>query len=207
MNGLQFADNRFTSSPGTLRVAVRLLSGLAGLVAILDLAGWCFHFPALVGIFQQTVTMKPNTAISILFLAVVMWLMESEKHFAFLKGLLLWSVLVLAILTLLEYQTGHDFHIDQLLGHVSPDKAGDPVGRMAIGTALDASLSASALLLLDVAPAFGILLASCAGFARHVGPHWNALRCRAFAWCTFASLDVGANRGRLFRSSDCVFPA
>ncbi|HEY0786700.1 MAG TPA: PAS domain-containing protein, partial [Acidobacteriaceae bacterium] len=71
-------------------------------------------------------------------------------------------VVALTAATLLEYATARDLGLDQLIAHVPPEAAGDPVGRMSQGTAACGLLSALALLCVETSP-FGTLFASLAG--------------------------------------------
>lgn len=144
------------------REAIFLLCGVAALVAVLDLLGWWTHHPALVGVFHGAVTMKPNTAVMILLLAGATLAQRAKGRGRLLGKLFCIAVVAITAATLLEYLTGHNFGIDQLLAKVPPEAAGDPTGRMSRGTAIDGLLLAFGLLSLETAP-FGIVAAALGG--------------------------------------------
>jgi PAS domain S-box-containing protein len=146
------------------RRAVLWLAGLTIALALLDLLGWFTHRSALVGVFYGAATMKPNTALCLLLLAACVLCKRSTKPLAAVLGnALAGAAVVLAAATLLEYWTGRSFGIDMMLARVPPELAGDPVGRMAQGTALEAVFSGAALLLLDLAPLWASWICAAAG--------------------------------------------
>ena len=158
---VRFAPQPTAHDAWDFRLGIWLLCGAAAFVALLDLLGWCFHIPSLVGAFHGAVTMKPNTALIVLLLSLATIAKQADGRFSKLGSLLSVCVLVITVATLLEYATGYSFGIDQMLAHVPSEAAGDPVGRMSQGTALTGMLSAAALLALD-APPFGTILSALA---------------------------------------------
>ena len=148
--------------PWSFPLTIRLLCAVAGLLSLLSLLGWFFHRPLLVSLLYGSVTMKPNTAVLILLLTASTLLRQAGGSFTKAANFLNLCALALAAASLLEYVSGRDFGIDQLLAHVPMEAAGDPPGRMSRGTAIDGLLSALALLSLD-APPFGTLFAALGG--------------------------------------------
>ena len=113
------------------------------------------------GFFPEAATMKPNTAVCLALLASAtlarLWQWNA------LARLLAAAALVIAGVSLVEYIIGRSLGIDQLIATVPLEKAGDPLGRMSRGTAVDGILSGLALLLLDDVPVLATLLCSVAG--------------------------------------------
>ena len=139
-----------------------VLCGAAILMAILDLAGWCFHIPALIGVFPNSVTMKPNTAASVGLVALGTLGRLQDRRFALSARLVCWIALALGLATLVEYWRGRDLGIDQWILRVPSDGSG-AAGRMSMGTALDVVFSSAALLTLSASPVAGRILSAGAG--------------------------------------------
>ncbi len=151
-------------------------------LSVLDLVGWWAHIPLLTSVFPGYATMKPNTALCLGLLALA-FLLEARR------GRPAWSQvaaagaaglsLLVSGLSSLEYLTGRNFSIDQLIARVQADRFYDPAGRMSHGTAFCLVLTAAAFLLRDrwykaaVALTLAALVASVSGlvgFAFQVGP-------------------------------------
>ena len=150
-------------SPARFRPVLIVLCGLVALVAVLDLIGWRLQRPGLVGALSNAATMKPNTALCVLLLAAAVVCRQAGRRAAWVGGLLAGCALALSLATLLEYWSGHNFGIDQLLARVPFEPAGDPAGRMSQGTAIDGVLSAVALIVIDLLPVLGSILSGIAG--------------------------------------------
>ena len=120
--------------------------------ATLNLLGWWFHESRLVGFFPEAATMKPNTALCVLLLSFAMLFLGRRSHGGALGATLAYCTVAVTAVTLSEYALGRDFGIDQMLAKVPADLAGDPFGRMSVGTAVDGLLLGLALLLIDAAP-------------------------------------------------------
>ncbi|TLS75663.1 PAS domain S-box protein [Mariprofundus erugo] len=117
---------------------------------LLVMTGWSIHDPALIQINPSFVPMQFNTALSFLLvgiagIALIRQQFIAARAVAVLAG-------VIALLTLLEYGTGADFHIDQLLmQHYITTQTPYP-GRMAANTAASFILAVTSLLLLTAPP-------------------------------------------------------
>ena len=154
-----------TSKPGfsRLRWVVVGLCSVVILISVFNLIGWWTGKPLLVSFFPKLVTMKPNTALSVLLLALSALTKQSTGLGKYLGDLFCAVALMFAFGTLWEYASGHNIGIDQLLAYVPPEQAGDPAGRMSFGTALDTGFSACGLLLLDSAPWLSLACSVVAG--------------------------------------------
>ncbi|TAK98565.1 MAG: response regulator [Rhodospirillaceae bacterium] len=127
-----------TSTPAA-SVYVRA-TGLVVLgVGIAVLAGWAFEIDALKGIAPGLATMKPLTAANFLLSGVV--LLMSSRPGEVARDRIGWfcalAVTVWSGLTLLEYATGIDFHIDRVLFPNHLVEPGVIPGRMSIITAIN----------------------------------------------------------------------
>ncbi len=124
---------------------------LGGLV----LLGWVFDIAVLKSLDPNLVSMKANTAAAFVLIGIGLWFSRAGRR-GFRPGrYVAWSsaavVAAIGLLTLLEYATGRNFGIDQLL---FTEPAGavrtiDP-GRMRPNTAVNFLLIGLAMLLLDV---------------------------------------------------------
>ncbi|MGB5299899.1 MAG: response regulator [Thiogranum sp.] len=125
------------------------LTRLAGLVSLalgtLVLLGWYLHEPALIQVNPAFVPMQYNTALGFalggLALLGLAW---SWTRPAAVTGL---AVLLVGLLTLIEYLFGLDLHIDQLFMRHYIDLETSHPGRMAPNTALCFSLTGLAALI------------------------------------------------------------
>ena len=127
-----------------------LITGLTGAVMIL---GWILAIPILTSEFPGFFAIKINAAVSLFLAGSSLWLLQEQGSSWRLKSARALAVALTALgaLTLIEYPTGWDFGIDQLLyqdtakGHQGT--LGHP-GRMTPDTALAFTLLGLALLLL-----------------------------------------------------------
>jgi hypothetical protein len=108
------------------------------------LLGWYLHEPALIQVNPAFVPMQYNTALGFalagLALLLLVW---SRPRLAAGPGV---AVLLVGVLTLIEYIFGVDLHIDQLFMQHYIDLETSSPGRMAPNTALCFSLTGSAIL-------------------------------------------------------------
>lgn len=125
-------------------------------VGLAVIGGWAFHIPVLKSPLPGLATMKANTAVGFVFGGGALWLSAPganaarSRSTAWLARGLAVLVGVLGLSTLLEYQSGSSLGIDELLFRdVTTADAPFP-GRMALMTAVNFTLLAAALLLLDV---------------------------------------------------------
>lgn len=110
--------------------------------------------PALTTFGFGSATMKMNTAVAFSLGGVALTLIATRpasRTRILLARLCAALVTAVGTMTLAEYLTGLDLHIDQLLITETQPAAGDPPGRMAPNTALCFALSGFALLLIDSA--------------------------------------------------------
>ncbi|UCC57128.1 MAG: CHASE domain-containing protein, partial [Gammaproteobacteria bacterium] len=123
----------------------RLTGFLSLVLGTIVLLGWYLHEPALIQVNPAFVPMQYNTALGFalggLALLGLAW---SWPRFGGITAVI---VLMIGVLTLLEYSFGVDLHIDQLfMEHYIDLKTSNP-GRMAPNTALCFSLTGLTVLL------------------------------------------------------------
>ena len=171
-------------------------------LSLLDLLGWWAHLPLLTSVVPGYATMKPNTALCLGLLALAFLLDLGRGRPAWRQAAGVGAAclsLIVSGLSSLEYLTGRDFSIDELIAHVQPDRFHDPAGRMSHGTAFCLVLTAAAFLLRDrwyrVALALTLvaLVASVSGlvgFAFQVGPLAEVPWLRSLAVHTATALTL-----------------
>ena len=137
------------------------LISIAVVLVVSDLLGWWLHVSWLTGFFPEAATMKANTALCLLCLALAVLLKQWRGTPGRVADLLASLAVAIAATTLLEYWTGRTFGIDQLLADAPMEMSGDPAGRMSEGSAIDVLISGIAILCLDRIPMAGTLLAGC----------------------------------------------
>jgi PAS domain S-box-containing protein len=126
-------------------------------LALSVLVGWVLDVPFLKSVLSGATTMKANTAIGFLLAGAA--LLSGDKageatapnrRHGRLAMAMAMAVMVLGLLTVVEYLVAMDFDIDQLIVAVPPehDGHGSP-GRMAFATAFAFILIGMALLLVD----------------------------------------------------------
>jgi len=124
------------------------VSALAAMgVGVLVMFGWAFHIGALLTIFPGDVTMKVNTALGLAFAGTSLWLLlpgESRTRRGQIARLLALLVVLIGAATLIEYFSGLNLGIDQLIfgdplgsnGTSSPGRLAPATAFIAIGLAL-----------------------------------------------------------------------
>ncbi|HEV8540143.1 MAG TPA: PAS domain S-box protein [Nitrospiraceae bacterium] len=124
------------------------------LAGALVLVGWAFDIGALKSLHSELVTMKANTAFAFMLAALSLWLQRSERPSPWARGIARLCAAIVALvglLTLVEYLSDWNLHLDQLLFEEQPGAVETSIpGRMAHSTALNFVLFGCALLLLDV---------------------------------------------------------
>ncbi len=161
-----------------LRWVVIGLCALVVVIAALSVIGWRTRWRMLTSFLPKLVTMKPNTALTLLLAAGALC-KQFSRAFRYMGDVLCVCALLIACATLWEYATGRSPGMDQMLAVVPIEEAGDPAGRMAIGTAFALFLSSLALLLLDRASWISLAFTSFAGLislSALVGYAFNAGR-------------------------------
>lgn len=139
-----------TPNHGTRKLFATLAGPAVILVAMLVLAGWMLDSALLKSIYPGWVSMKPNTAVGLIFGGIALVLLNAGKNSPPIR---LWAAVpalasvLLGTMTLLQYFTGLDFGIDQLLFRdvVMPLRTSHP-GRMVPTTAFCFMLTGGAFL-------------------------------------------------------------
>jgi len=151
---------RFHISSGTLAAAVAAVS-------VGTLAGWWFGIEPLKSVFPGFVSMKPNAAVALLLTSVAVWL-HRDRTFSPRRDTIFKAAAgtagFIAVATSLEYLTGFNFHIDQLL-FVDPASGAAPPGRMALTTATAVLLLNTALLVANLPRRYALAQALAAAAA------------------------------------------
>jgi signal transduction histidine kinase len=144
----------------SLKFFSQAASAIVILVGCLVLVGWMYNITILKSVLPGLVAMRPNTALGFILAGVSLWLQSSTKKRV---RIVYWrrrqmialgcSILVFLLggLTLVEYFSRWDLHIDQMLfiQTAAPDSFGTIApGRMAFSTALSFVLSGLSLILL-----------------------------------------------------------
>jgi PAS domain S-box-containing protein len=133
-----------------LSVSLALLAFSIGFAALL---GWIFDIEFLKRIHPSLVTMKANTAVCLMLIAVAVWLLQDRLASPFKRRLACLFAALVAIVgltTLSEHLFGWDLHIDQLLFQESAAEAGQSFpGRMGVAGSLDFFFLGASLFFLD----------------------------------------------------------
>ncbi|GEM_PF-1446062 len=117
----------------------RLLGMVALLLGVTVLLGWYLHQPALIQVSPAFVPMQYNTALGFALSGLALLALSGAwRRTAALSG---FAVLLVGVLTLFEYLSGVDLHIDQLFMEHYIDLQTSNPGRMAPNTALCFSLT------------------------------------------------------------------
>jgi PAS domain S-box-containing protein len=124
-------------------------------IGSLVLVGWTFDLAVLRSFDPGLTSMKANTAVAFMLTGISLWLSQAKRTRFRLGRCVAWGsaslVAVLGLLTLVEYVSGWNLGIDQLLfAELSGAVQTIDPGRMAPNTALNFLLIGLALLLLDV---------------------------------------------------------
>jgi PAS domain S-box-containing protein len=131
-------ESRSTSVSNTSQIPPRdwrdvpILCGLAViLLGSLVVAGWLLHVPAIVHLWAGMAPMQFNTAVGMVLAGAGL---ASSRRFSKFESFISVALLALGILTLTEYATGLDLHIDQALFR-SWLAGGENPGRVGLNTA------------------------------------------------------------------------
>jgi hypothetical protein len=132
--------------------SVALLS-VAFCIGVAGLLGWIFDSELLKRIHPSLVTMKANTAVCLMFVAVSLFLIEGRSASPLklrVSRLLAVVVALVGLITLSEHIFGWNSGLDQLLFHETQKEAGLSFpGRMGVAASLNFSLFGIALLFLN----------------------------------------------------------
>lgn len=130
-------------------IFVRVAVALTLVVSATVLAGWFLDIQSLRQLAPGQVSMKANTALGLLLCSIILSLAHVSETPArnVLRAILECIVLAVSILTLGQYLTGIELHLDELLIDASKDSVlTTSPGRMAPTTALGFILFSGALL-------------------------------------------------------------
>lgn len=132
----------------THKISVFLLF-LAILFGLLVLVGWKWDIQVLKSVFPSLISMKANTAVGLISLAIASYLLSlKETRIGKILGIMFAVfVLLLATLTLSEYLSGKNLKIDELLFLDSSSDKRWPPGRFAPITGINFIFIGTALLL------------------------------------------------------------
>ena len=135
-------------APGRVATMLGLLvMGIGALV----LVGWRFDIAVLKSVFPGFLSMKPNTALGILFGGVALTILSREKVATparFWAAMMAAAMVAVGALTLSEYLFGWELGIDQWLFHDADHLVGtSQPGRMSPATAFCMVLTSAALLM------------------------------------------------------------
>ena len=138
------------------------LAGLVAVLGVLVLFGWALDIQIIKGVIPGIgTTMKPNTAVGFLFSGMALSLVTATRKPWSRRAiqLLALGVLFIGAFTLLEYATGWNLRIDELLflERLSPPAA--MPGRMSPVTAAAFALAGIALIFIDGENRAGFLIA------------------------------------------------
>ncbi|MBU4224826.1 MAG: GHKL domain-containing protein [Chloroflexi bacterium] len=156
------SDSRLVSLFKSISAAASMIVLAVGVVVLI---GWMFNVTLLKSILPGLVTMKANTAAAFALIGVSLWLLQTSsppaglpqgewgrggkwtRHIAHLCALF---VALVGTFTLIEYLSGWNLGIDQLLFKEAPGAVQTTFpGRMAPNTALNFLITGLTLLLLD----------------------------------------------------------
>lgn len=130
------------------------------LVGLIVLLSWAFGIGSIKSVFPSTAAMKANTAACFVLLGASLLILRDEsrnRKFRYIGIGCASLVSLIAMLTVIEYLTGWDLRIDQLLFADRSDLASlFPPGRMALGTATNFLMLGVALALVGARRAFGL---------------------------------------------------
>ncbi len=134
---------------GSVRIAVKAAALFVVAVGALVLAGWLLGIPALMRIVPGAVAMVPGTAVGFLLSGMALWLRAGERSVWRLRvsGAAAAGAGLLGLMNLVEYFSGRDLGIDELLFRDPAGLTGAMPGRMAAATALSFVAFAAASLL------------------------------------------------------------
>lgn len=163
------------TAPGVVAL-LNTFSKTASLVVVaigtLVLAGWAADMETLKAVIPGYEPMKVNTAFGFVFGGLSLWLLLSRsgnRTAEVVAGIFAFFVLVIGLLTLLEYLMWRDFGIDNLLfTDPDADRGGGFPGRMSPLSAFNFTILGVALLVLITRPGkepYAGMLALVAGFA------------------------------------------
>ncbi|HUF47606.1 MAG TPA: PAS domain S-box protein [Vicinamibacterales bacterium] len=179
---LQAGGRSNASIADQFHVAAGTIAGLVALAGLAVLLGWVFDVPSLKRPFADSISMKPNTALGLIFSGLALALYQVPKRSLRTdRALQVAAGIAIAIgtLTLVEYLVGMSLGIDQLLFVDDPDAvATEFPGRMARSTA-------ACFILFNIGILFG------ASLDRYLAPQLAAMGVLAIATVSTTSFFIG----------------
>ena len=162
---------------------VPFLCGVAViLLGALVVAGWIFHVPAIVHLWVGMAPMQFNTAVGLVLAGAGLASSRRYPKFESFTGV---ALLALGTMTLAEYATGFDLHIDQalfrswLVGGENPGRLGANTAAcfVLIGIAITlARLFPGKLPLIKLAGSIGVMSIACAAMIEYLTGMESAYR-------------------------------
>jgi PAS domain S-box-containing protein len=144
------SSSRYVARCRTISIAFAVLTFCIGAAALL---GWILDNPYLKRIHPSLVTMKANTAVCLMLVALSVMLVQDRSGLSLKRRLAqIFAVIVGAVglLTFIQHLFGWNLSIDQLLFFESAAEAGASFpGRMGVAASLDFSLLGIALSTID----------------------------------------------------------
>ena len=179
--------------------AATILAVAAMVVASVVISGWLLDVDTLQSVFPGLATMKFNTALCFLLCGASLYFRRENRRTAHTAARRVSmacaaAVLALALLTLLEYGLSINLGIDELILQDPDTPRSAWPGRMSVATAVDFTLLALSLLLLDVnflfvrrGAALLALLTTFIGGAALLGYLYGV---KAFQFAVFSSMAL-----------------
>ncbi|HEY4266481.1 MAG TPA: ATP-binding protein [Micropepsaceae bacterium] len=132
-----------------LRSVSRLIAALTAVVGLLVCLGWAAGIPALKSLFPGFPEMKVNSALAFIFAGLSLWLLNGLRFSRTAARAVALAIVVIALVTLVEYVFGFQAGIDQL---IAADRTGDSPypGRIPLTGAVAFALLGTALSSVDV---------------------------------------------------------
>ncbi len=132
------------------------------LIGALVLVGWQFDIEILKSVFRSFVTMKPNTALGIIFLGVSLWSLQEKRAQSWTRYVgwaAAGAVIFVGAMTVLEYMIGVELGFDKFLfQEFSPAPLTVYAGRMALNTAFSFIFLGASLLYLNIKTKRGLYI-------------------------------------------------
>ncbi len=160
--GVDMSDNNLDDSPiSTAKLPVSFYSGLfTTILGLLVLVGWLLDIPALKSVLPCFVSMKANTAVGFVLVGLSLIILSYSNPSLLarrLSHIFAYAVMLIGLLTVLEYVLNMKLGIDQMLFRESLNAIGTlSPGRMAPFTAINFILVGCALILFNLRSAIPV---------------------------------------------------
>ena len=128
-------DSTHAASMSTFTRVASVFSGATGCVVLI---GWWLDIEALKNVLPGLATMKPNTAVAFVFSNTALWLkLSASSRARYVRSLATTCAFVtfmIGLLTVIEYLTGSNLGLDQILFSDAANTGATYPGRMAIAS-------------------------------------------------------------------------